>query len=291
MLEPLPATVTPTQQDGKWRLCFGSTCLEVEARTGARISSYRLDGDEVLTGPEVNPDNWGSTFWPSPQSAWGWPPPSEIDTAEYRVAIDGNVLVLSGATVASGGVAGLAITKRIGANAERAMVSVEYEIGNRGSQPCEVAGWEITRVPRNNLHFFPEGDPGEVKKFQDLLPLQSRGGVAWLDHDPARMDRDLLVGRHGAEGWMASLRGDLLFVKSFPEVPPSRCAPGEADVLLFSSGASAYVEVEAQSAMACLAPGATLRWPVRWAARRLPPGLDRTLGSAALVDFVRRVVR
>ena len=290
MLKDLPASVKPVEESNKWIFSFGETTLTVDPSVGGRITSYRLGRDEVLTGPEVNPTNWGSTFWPSPQSAWGWPPPTEIDTDPYRATLQGNTLVLTGPTVASGGVAGLSMGKRISVSAEQAIVCLEYQITNHSAAACEVAGWEITRVPRDNLHFFPEGAPGDVKKFQDLLPLQSAGGVAWLQYDPACMDRDLLVGRDGSEGWMASVRGDLLFAKYFPEIPEGGAAPGEAEVFLFLNGENAYVEVEAQSAVQRLEPGESLRWPVLWAVRRLPADVRVGVGSSALVDFVRRVL-
>jgi hypothetical protein len=285
-----PPTVTPTEHAGKWTFSFGDTTLVVEAERGARISSLRLGSDEVLTGPEVNAANWGSSLWPSPESLWGWPPPSEIDTEPYRACVVERRLELTGPTVRSGGVAGLAMTKRLWANAEQGFVCLEYELVNRGSSPCAVAAWEVTRVPRDNLHFFPEGGSGRVKKSHEVLPLRSEGGIAWLEYDLGVMDRDRLVGCDGAEGWMASVRGDLLFAKVFEEVPVERVAPGEAEVLLFSSGASAYVELEAQSAYERLAPGESLRWPVLWMVRRLPAALEVRAGNLALVDFVRRAL-
>jgi hypothetical protein len=286
----LPATVEPAWDGARWQLTFGQTTLQVDPGVAGRITGYRLGVDQALTGPDVHPDNYGSSFWTSPQAAWGWPPPAEIDTACYEAATEGNVLVLSGPTVASGGIQGLSITKRIAANAEAAAVCLEYQIHNHGNRARDVAAWEITRVPRANLHFFPEGPAGEVKKFQDLLPLASAGQVAWLQYDAARMDRDLLVGRHGSEGWLASVREDLLFIKRFPVVAPDRAAPGEAGILLFLSGESSYVELEPQSQSVPLPPRATLRWAVQWRLRRLPAALARTCGSTELVEFVRSVL-
>ena len=197
------------------------------------------------------------------------------------------MLTLSGPPVRDGAIAGLCITKRVSVNAERAVVMLEYEVTNRGPAPQSVAGWEITRVPRDNLHFFPEGAAKPVKKFQPLLPLRSEGGVAWLSYDPQSMPEDLLVGRAGAEGWLASLRGRLLFIKQFPKVAVDRWAPGEAEILLFLNGNDPYVELEAQSGLVRLEPGGSLRWGVRWYARRVPDEIPGAVGSCPLVDFVR----
>jgi hypothetical protein len=286
LTQPAP-TVTPRECGGKWVFEFAETVLEVDPAVGGRITSFRLGGDEVLTGPEVNEVNWGSTLWPSPQSAWGWPPAAEVDTEPYRVSLQGNVLVLEGPTIRSGAIAGLGIVKRLAANAAQGLVCLEYEIVNRGTEPREVAAWEVTRVPRDNLQFFAEGAPGDVKKVCDLLPLESAGGVAWLQYDPARMVGNLSTGRDSGEGWVASLRGDLLFAKFFPKAPAGRAAPGEAEVFLYLSGENPYVEVEAQSELHHLAPGDSFRWPVVWAARRVPAGI----GRSELVETVRGVLR
>jgi hypothetical protein len=289
-LRRLEPTTAPVRHNGCWRLTFAGLVLEVDPALAGRVTSYRLGSDEVLTGPDVHSDNWGSSFWLSPQDAWGWPPPAEIDTAAYTSSLDGKVLVLTGPPVAGGSIAGLAIRKYFSANAEQSVACIRYEVHNHSDRPREVAAWEITRVPRSNLQFFPEGAPGDVKKFQDVLPLDSSGGVAWLKYDPQHMDRDLLVGRDGAEGWLASARADLLFIKQFPEIIEGRPAAGEAEVLLFLNGQSAYVELEAQSAVRRLEPGQALAWSVRWYARRLPAGLSVRTGNPELVDFARSIL-
>ena len=53
--------------------------LEVDATRGGRITALRLGDRNLLSGAEVDAINYGSTFWTSPQSAWGWPPVAEID--------------------------------------------------------------------------------------------------------------------------------------------------------------------------------------------------------------------
>src|SRR4051812_38053001 len=62
---------------GKLVLEFGSTYFEVAADHGARITSLKHAGVELLTqtGASNYADAIGSTFWPSPQT-WPWPPPA-----------------------------------------------------------------------------------------------------------------------------------------------------------------------------------------------------------------------
>ncbi len=55
-----------------------------------------------LYGQTATPTSWntegsfgGDKAWPSPQSDWGWPPPSGFDGSPYQVAITNGVVVLS----------------------------------------------------------------------------------------------------------------------------------------------------------------------------------------------------
>jgi len=54
-----------------------------------RITSFLVDGRNFLTDDKVDSLNWGSTFWPSPQSDWDWPPPAAIDNEPYTVTLEG----------------------------------------------------------------------------------------------------------------------------------------------------------------------------------------------------------
>jgi len=55
---------------GKLVLEFGATVFEVDPSHGARITSLRQAGQELLTltGAANFADAFGSTFWPSPQT-------------------------------------------------------------------------------------------------------------------------------------------------------------------------------------------------------------------------------
>lgn len=52
--------------------------MAIDAREGARITSFTLGGKEII-GPG------GSTFWTSPQDPWGWPPIPEHHDKAYKV--------------------------------------------------------------------------------------------------------------------------------------------------------------------------------------------------------------
>src|SRR6187402_2638980 len=92
-----------TIKDGKYVLRFGTTQLEIDPSNGARISALRVAGRDLLadaaqTGQE---DNWGSTFWPSPQ-AWPWPPTdpqsiAAINSQPYEPLLQDSSLTLKSA--------------------------------------------------------------------------------------------------------------------------------------------------------------------------------------------------
>ena len=282
-------SVTPTATGSLYSFRFGDAHFAVDANLGGRIVRFALSGRNILTGAAVDPANFGSTFWSSPQSDWNWPPPPEIDSAPYAASIDDAVLSLSGATAAG---LGLAVEKKFSADSKAGVVSAVYSIANRGSQARQVAPWEITRVAAGGLTFFPMGEGGPRKGPQDLLSPTIVNGVAWFAYDAAAITADQKLFADGKEGWIAHVDGDLLLVKSFADTPTSQAAPGEAEIELYANAGHTYVEVENQGAYVNLAPGATTDWTVRWMLRRLDlASTPAKVGSAALLGLVRSLVR
>jgi len=281
-------SVVPAANGSVYTFQFGDTLFAVDANLGGRIVKFALSGHNILTGPAVDAANFGSTFWPSPQSDWGWPPPAEIDSAPYAASLDGTVLSLSGSTAAS---LGLAVEKKFSADSQAGTVTVVYAIANRG-QARQVAPWEITRVAAGGVTFFPMGEGGPRKGPQDLLNTTIVNGVAWFAYDAAAITADQKLFADGQEGWIAHVDGDLLLVKSFANTKPSQAAPGEAEIEIYANAGHTYVEVENQGAYVNLTAGAASTWTVRWMLRKLDlASTPARVGSAALVAFVRSLVR
>lgn len=276
-------------QGSVFRFAFGDTVFAVDAAQAGRIAEFSFGGRNVLTSaqaPEQN--NWGSTFWPSPQGDWGWPPPAEIDPGVYTPQVSKGSLLVSSA-VAPG--LGLAVSKRFTVDVARGAVHIEYGIVNRGSQPRSVAPWEISRVASGGLTFFPMGEGQPWKGPQEILPLQIADGVAWLASETAPAPNDQKVFADGREGWIAHVAGDLLLVKAFADTTPAQAAPGEAEIELYTDPGRTYVEVENQGAYVRLEPGQASTWPVRWFLRKLDPALPVRPGSARLAELVRGLVK
>jgi hypothetical protein len=287
-MEGVPAPklnpIAPQMRDGRHVLAWDDVSFEVDARTGGRVTALRLGGRNLLTGPEIDAANFGSTFWTSPQSAWGWPPVPEVDHAAYRASIEDSAIVMRSAPSAS---LGVEIEKRFSADRARGAVLFEYRIHNLGGAPIQTAPWQITRVGPGGLTFYPSGEgvfPPSNLGVQDAL------GATWYDYDRASITEHQKHFADGREGWLAHVDGDALLVKTFPAVPRESHAPGEAQIEIYASPAHTYIEVEAQGAYEIVHPGAALTWEVVWLARRLPPKLSVSVGSAALLAHVRALV-
>ena len=276
--------VAPVVKDGRHVLAWDDVSFEVDPATGGRITGLRLGGRNLLVGPDVDPGNYGSTFWTSPQSGWGWPPVPEIDSGACEVSVEPDAIVMWSAPSAA---LGVDVEKRFSADRTRGAVVCDFRIRNRGAAAVQMAPWQITRVPAGGLTFFPTG-AGPTPPSN--LVVQEALGVTWYaDAAGAVTDHQKLFA-DGREGWLAHLDGDALLVKTFEVVPRVQQAPGEAQIEIYANPLHTYVEVEVQGAYDSIAPGMASAWRVVWLVRRLPAGPARSPGSAALVAEVRAVV-
>src|SRR5690606_37308692 len=143
--------------------------------------------------------------------------------------------------------------------------------------------WQVSRVPPGGLSFFATG----TTVMYDQLTTSELDGITWFEHpsgvpNPPPTWPDMpKLSADAAEPWLAHVADGLLFVKAFPAVSPTDCAPGHGEVELFA--VDDYVELEAQGPSVHLGPGATSSWSVRWYLRELPAGVTATPGNAELV--------
>ncbi|SRR6266496_1466404 len=285
MQEPPSARpVTPTIDGGRHVLAWGDVRVEIDAATGGRVTALCLGGRNLLSEPAADAGNYGSTFWPSPQSAWGWPPVAEIDQGPYRAEVEPDAVIMRSALSPA---LGVVVEKRFAADARRGAVTFDFAIHNRGAAPLQLAAWQITRVPPGGLSLFPTGT-GPFPP-SNLLVRETMG-VTWYAYDAAAVTDHQKLFADGREGWLAHIDGDAVLVKTFAIVPRAAQAPGEAQIEIYANPSLAYVEIEAQGPYEMIAPGAALSWRVVWLVRRLPSDIPRTVGSAPLLDFIRGAV-
>ena len=266
----------------RWALRFGDWSAEVDPRFGARICAFSLAGSNILSGPEVDPANFGSTFWTSPQSDWGWPPIPEIDHRPYTVVESESGLVCCGSLASK---LGVIVTKRFHVLPRQNCLKVEYEISNQSSETLRLAPWEISRV-RGGLTFFATGEARYPMPNVVELAVEDIGGVTWFEYDRAKIPVDQKLFAHSARGWIAHVEGEHALIKEFEPIGVDRQAPGEAVVELFASGERDYIEIEEQGPYGKIGPWKSSAWQVLWRLRAIPKGLSVRPGSADLVRWV-----
>jgi hypothetical protein len=276
----------PTKIAGKYFLGFENTLFECDPRRGGRVTAFSLDGVSVLAGPRIDPDNFGSTFWTSPQSDWGWPPPLEIDGDAYDSQVVGETLILTSPPCPR---LGVRVIKRFVADSLRRAIEIEYLIENVGPKPRSFAPWEVSRVLAGGLTLFPSGQERRASESFHPLRVAEIDGVTWHSHDVRLMKADEKLYADGAQGWVAHLSGDKLFIKTFSHIAPEEQAPGEGEIEIYAN--RSYLEVEQQGAYCEIEAGTRLSWAVRWYLRKIPAGIDTTVGSRALVAFVQASIR
>ena len=285
---PEGAVATPSafERGELYGLSHGGWELLVDPLRGARICSFSLNGANVLTGPDVDPNNWGSTFWTSPQSDWHWPPVFEVDAGPYAV-VDCDSSFLCAGSLSSQ--LGILVTKRFSVDPARDCACVEYTMSNQSSDTLRLAPWEISRVP-GGLTFF---EVGEGKPVESPLPeptLVERRGIVWFEYQREAIAQDQKVFLHSHAGWLAHVVGEMVLIKQFEPIAASKQAPGEAMIELFASGEKDYIEIEQQGAYSKIGPWKDHVWRVHWYLREAPRGVDLRLGNDELTDWVRSVV-
>jgi hypothetical protein len=271
---------------------FGTTLFEVDPQQGARITRFSLNGQNVIAGADVTgmSINWGSTFWPSPQSVWSWPPITSIDSEAYTAALEGNTIVLTSPPPASTGPR-VSVVKRFSANLSAGAIELQFTLKNEEATAKSWAPWQVTRVAPNGLTFFATG----VAPVYNKLTVTNSGGITWFKQPegiptplPTSPDQPKLIADAG-EPWLAYATGKVVFIKTFPAVTPAEFAPAEGEVEIYA--VPAYEEIEPQGAYVLMQPGATQSWTVRWYLRDVPAGATVSAGDAALVSFVRSVAQ
>ena len=272
--------------DSDYVLNSGNLKLTVNPRVGARIVSLKLDNFEFLTGREIMEGNYGSTFWPSPQAAWRWPPPSVLDSDPYSASVSGDTATFVSWKDAR---TGLQVVKRFSAG-EDGHMELSYTMINVTDTLLKVAPWEITRVHKGGLLFFPVGDNPLGRKSFDPAPVQVSDGIAWYRDPVKRPDENLLTTADVTEGWAAYAVDGKLFVKKFHNVPKDSLAPGEGEIAFYVSKEADYLEFEIQGAYRAISPGVHSTWNVQWIVVNVPGGIAVDVGNRDLVECVRKLV-
>jgi hypothetical protein len=293
---PTFTPVSATREGDLYTLTLGDLKMVVDGAKGARITEFSLRGTNVLVTRDQSHDNFGSTYWPSPQSIWCaaggscWPPPGAIDGGTYTGVIDdaAHSIQLVSAEQSIAGIAGSAVTvtKQLSPVPGSGAVDVTYTLANASpTDMISLAPWQVSRVATGGLTFFGPGS-GPVTyapSTSSNFTVNETAGALWYLSEPVTHDSKAFA---DGTGWIAQVTPDrLLYLVSYPDSEPADGAPGEAEIELYTNSSDVYVEFEQQGALATIAPGTSLTWTVRWKLRRVPAGTTVAPGDAALASF------
>jgi hypothetical protein len=278
--------VEPILRGSNYVLEFGDLYFEVSP-TGARVVNVHLTGGQnLLTDSTVNAINYGSTFWTSPQAAWSWPPVPEIDSGAYAPAVMSPSVSFLGPPATR---VPARVAKTFTADLARVAVVADYAVQATGAGQS-FAPWEITRVFKRGITFWPTGTAPRAIGSMALPPTTDAAGCTWHEA-PTANGADQKLFANASAGWLAHVDGDVVIVKKFPDIMPTQAAPNEDEIEVYVSGAQNYIEVEQQGAYQAVAMGADFHWTVTWFVRRLPSGVTATVGNQQLVSFVQSLVQ
>jgi len=279
-------TIVPQKGSGsKFSLTCANLYFEIDSARGARITSFKLNDNELMYVDFKTTDMAGSTFWPSPQSVWNWPPAVNLDSKPYRTSINQNKIVFTGNTDSK---SMLRFYKTISANATDTSITIDYCIKNEKTSVQKWAPWEITRVLNGGLTVFPKGSgiiTGDMTgRTEDL------SNYVWYDQYQTSGETGSKFFCDG-KGWLAHvIDGNMLFLKKFQDVAVGKAAPGEAEVEVYTASDKSYTELENQGTYATIASKDSVTWRVKWFARLLPASINVSVGSNSLTSYIEAVL-
>jgi len=247
------------------------------SRLGGRITAFSLNGKNALVSSGIQT---GSTFWPSPQSLWNWPPPQSLDEEPYELLGQTDQTIRLQSKIDPH--LGVRIEKEVSAVANG--VKLKYGIANESEQIVTMAPWEISRVG-GGITFYSAERPPEP---QSTCPIDHVADHYWYEYEVAGLGGIPKIFANSTDGWLANVHNGLLFLKKFPRIEVADIAPGEAEVEIYAhaDNLNPYIEIEQQGAFKALLPGMKMSWSVEWLLFAVPAHVDVGVGSHSLLDFV-----
>lgn len=262
----------------------GDVTMTISAKEGGKVMSYKYGDKEMLSQLRMQ-NQYGSTFWTSPQKEWNWPPVTEFDRGAYTaqdLADTPNQLVLTSQIARK---LPFQIVKQYNPDPKGKYIRVAYTIINKGDTERKVAPWEISRVvaDEEGLIFFDA--PVESITPAGLIPFKGEAGASWYNFETGAQNRKINA---DGKGWLAYAANGLLMIKKFDDLTPSQPAPDEAEIQVYVNQGKTYIELESQGEYKTLAPGESLTWAVDW---YLIPLKEKAVPSGKLLDLVRNTIK
>ncbi|MCF0244001.1 MAG: hypothetical protein HUK06_04430 [Bacteroidaceae bacterium] len=257
----IQAQVMQKDNNGVYTINSGNAVMTVDCQRGGKITSLTLDGKELIAQhkkiegmPFENFNDYGSTFWPSPQSTWNWPPIATYDSKPYKAEVNDKKLILTSGKDEKYPY----IFKKTFLPIGSGKYSITYTIINNSDTAVSVAPWEITRVPSGGEIFF---EASSIRPDNEVEYTQEKGIIHIPFVPVARKNRKIFA---DAKGWLCFADNGLLFKKTFADITHEQAAPGEDEVEIYRNFGTTYTEIENQGAFVTIQPKQEHSWNVLW---------------------------
>ena len=263
-----------SESEERW-VVAGPLSLAIDPSLAGRVTQLCHRDRNLLGTTSDNPTNWGATYWTSPQSDWGWPPISAVDSLPYEILQASTALRLL-SSVARLDEREFQIEKEFAVGPHEGTIDAVYTIHNCGPVEFSMANWEISRVQPGGLTFYPTGH-------QELTPIAPHGALVteksfattFFDHARFERGRSLKLHADGKGGYLAHVCDDLLMLKLFRDSEVSEQAPGEGECEIFANEDGKYVEIEVQGSYRLVPCGGQHSTKIRTVVVELPEDLPR----------------
>lgn len=245
-------------EEGHYYWKIGDVSIGVDSQNGGRISTLAIHGFNLLTGPEVDSINYGSTLWLSPQNLWGWPPPATLDRQPYRlISAEDSILHLHSMIDER---FGLSFGKRFLPSEQDTSLRITYTIHNHTDSVRQYAIWEVTRMHKDSEVLFTLEEENSLRSVKEKF---------WEINDSLVVvnitEEDTLTNKMYAngQGWLIYLFDSLALIKTFTNLSLDQLPPTHNEIEVYIDD-TAYLEVEQHSPFVKIAPGASYQWQVLW---------------------------
>jgi hypothetical protein len=174
------------------------------------------------------------------------------------------------------------MSKDYSADATTGWIKIAYTI--KATKAMRAAPWEVSRVPRGGIVFFPQGS----SVTRGPLTIMQSGGIVWFDDGPmmATSPNGDKLYADGSGGWTAYVVGGNMFLKKFADSPASAQLTGEGEVDIYPG--NGFLEYEVQGPAMNIPVNGTLPWSIEWRVVKVPTSVSVAVNSTALVDFARQ---
>lgn len=277
-----------------WKLTNGAVDLVLVPSIGRIIRYGKVGGPNVLwENPRMSgklpfaSKDWqnfgGDKLWPAPQSAWGWPPDTEIDPGEHEVKLlpNGHLLVSGKASEKSG----IRFEREVAMDASGSGVRIINRMINSSQKPLRWAIWEIAQVddPQYALipaspasihpdgyYVFPDNKPAVAPETSANTPV-----TILLSRNKAKSAK---IGSYSERSFAYAWKSGHMFKievegKSAPSAAHSDA--GCSQEIYTSPDPDKYVELELLGPVQELKPGERAQQVVRWKLEQIRTGSVR----------------